>query len=149
MSAVRSTLLGLAVAAFVVLPETGLAQKRQRDVLTRSEIESSASKAGDLHGAIRGLRPHFLTPARGVRTLGNSITEPIAVYVDGTRQTGVDALKSIRAITVQEVRYLDPARAGNEFGSRANGGAIVVKLHKDQPPGAPLPAPTPPPPLAH
>ena len=151
---ISTTRLGLtllaAVTSLAVTPVDGFAQKRQRDVLTREEILGSAVKSADLYRAIRSLRPHFLVPARGVRTLGNSIQEPLAVYLNGTRQTGEDALRTIMADTVEEVRYLDPNKAGNEFGPRASGGALLVKLRKpvDSPPAPAPPPPSPPPPAS-
>jgi hypothetical protein len=141
----------LAAASLAVSPADSLAQKRQRDVITADEIQSSAVKTADLHRAIRSLRPHFLTPARGVRTLGNSVVEPLAVYVNGARQSGEDALRTIQAASIEEVRYLDPNKAGNEFGPKASGGALVVKLRKQvdmEPPAPPPPATPPPPPAA-
>ena len=39
-----------------------------------------------------------------------------------------DDLVTIMAKDVKEVRYLDPNRSQNEYGTTANGGAIVVKL---------------------
>ena len=95
---------------------------------------ASAHKDVDLFQAIRGLRPHFLQPPRGARSMGGSGMSPTAVYVDGHRQTGTDALVEIPAANVEEVRYLEPSRAENEFGISANGGAIVVKRVKDKPP---------------
>ena len=141
----------LAAASLAASPADSLAQKRQRDVITADEIQGSAVKTADLHRAIRSLRPHFLTPARGVRTLGNSVVEPLAVYVNGARQSGEDALRTIQAASIEEVRYLDPNKAGNEFGPKASGGALVVKLRKQvdaEPPPPPPPATPPPPPAA-
>ena len=147
MTAVLKTLTLLAVTVSLAAhPADASAQKRQRDVITSEEIQSSAFKTGNLHAAIRSLRPHFLRPARGVRTLGNSIVEPLAVYINGTRQNDVDALRTIQADAVEEVRFLDPAEAGNEFGPKANGGALIVKLRKASktPPSNPNVPPPPP-----
>ena len=147
MTTIRIGLTVLTAAvSFVVTPSESFAQKRQRDVITREEIQASAVKSGDLHQAIRSLRPHFLTPARGVRTLGNTIAEPLAVYLNGTRETGVDALRTIQADAVEEVRFLDPNKAGNELGLKASGGALMVKLHKAPKTPPPPPPDTPPPP---
>jgi len=55
---------------------------------------------------------------------------PLAVYVGRIRQTGIDALKSIGAANVAEVRYLDPTAAQNQFGFVATGGALVIKLYE-------------------
>lgn len=109
-------------------PDDLLAQKRQRDKITRQEIENSSQKDRDLLTAIRALRPHFLEGPRGVRTIGGGMQNPTLVVVNGRRETGADALVRIMASYVEEVRYLDPSRAQNEYGVNANGGAIVVKL---------------------
>ena len=147
MTTIRIGLTVLTTAAsLVVSPSESLAQKRQRDVITREEILASALRTGDLHQAIRSLRPHFLTPARGVRTFGNSIVEPLSVYLNGTRETGVDALRTIQADAVEEVRFLDPNKAGNELGLKASGGALMVKLYKVPKTPPPPPPDTPPPP---
>ena len=140
----RLSLLAVTVALVGIPPES-LAQKRQRDVLTAEEIQASAAKSGNLHAAIRSLRPHFLVEARGVRTLGNSIVEPLAVYVNGTKQTDVDALRTIQAVSVAEVRFLGPTAAGNQFGPKASGGALLVKLLSAADKTPPAPAPPPPP----
>jgi hypothetical protein len=52
------------------------------------------------------------------------------VMVDGAKESGFSALKSITASQVDEVRYLDPSRSLNEYGPQASGGAVVVKRKK-------------------
>ncbi|HEX9892637.1 MAG TPA: hypothetical protein VGA78_01885 [Gemmatimonadales bacterium] len=119
------------------MPEA-LAQKRQRDLITREELVSSAQKSEDLYQAIRSLRPHFLLPPRGIRTLGAAPPEPTVLYVDGTKQGGLDGLKSILTMHVEEVRYLEPSRAQHEYGFTHSGGAVIVKLAKfTKPPAKP------------
>ena len=143
----RHGLILLAIAASLAgAPGDLSAQKRQRDILTSEEIQASAVKSGTLHAVIRSLRPHFLAQARGVRTLGNSIVEPLSVYVNGTRQTDVDALRTLPALAVAEVRFLGPTEAGNQFGPRASGGALLVKLLSTPEKTQPAPASPPPPP---
>ncbi len=145
----RSVLVavGAAVGLLAFLPRESAAQKRQRDRITREEIMESAQKDADLFLLIRSTRPKFLEPPPGVRTLGGSMgLAPVQVYVDGKRDSGLDALKTILASTVQEIRYLDPTRSEGEFGPSANGGAIVIKLYKGpKPPTAPPPDTTRPP----
>jgi len=73
------------------------------------------------------LRPHFLAPPPGLQ---RASAEPAtAVYVGRTRQNGLDALRTILASNVDEVRYLDPTAAQNQFGAAASAGAVIVKLH--------------------
>lgn len=118
----------LAAVALGVAPGDAAAQKKkQRDVITLEEIESGGQRDRDLGSAIRSLRPHFLAPPRGIRTMGAGMIYPVVVYVDGNKQTGIDALLSIMAKDVKEVRYLDPSQSSNAYGITANGGAIVVK----------------------
>jgi hypothetical protein len=132
--------LGFAVVLaglVAVLPTNAQAQKRDRDKITREDIEGSAQKDQDIYQVIRSLRPHFLAPARGSRSMGGS-SSPMALYVDGVRETDVNQLKAIPASVVEEVRYLDPTRSESEYGSNAAGGAVVVKRMKG---GAAAPTP--------
>jgi hypothetical protein len=130
--------LALLFSVISLLPASASAQKRQRDRITREEIEASPHKHLDAFQLIRNMRPHFLEPPKGVRSFGgsNAPFTPIAVYVDGRRDTGIDALKTMDPLTFEEVRYLDPTRAENEFGTMAANGAVVVKLRKVRPPSS-------------
>lgn len=124
----RLALVVAAAGALLALqPSESLAQKKQRDVITNEEIAKSAQKDGDLLTAIKALRPNFLEPPKGLRTLGGGMQYPLLVVVDGRRGDS-EALVQLKAIEAKEVRYLEPSRAQNEFGITANGGAIVVKL---------------------
>lgn len=129
----------LLVAAGILMLTPGIsdAQNHRRDRITREEIMNSAHKELDLFQVIRALRPRFLEGNPGVRSFGNSSagSTPIAVYVDGRRDTGLDALKNIEPLKVEEVRYLDPDRAAAEYGPSAAGGAILVKSVKEKPSG--------------
>jgi hypothetical protein len=143
------TALALAIAV-TLSPADALGQKRQRDLITRDEIESVAQGSTDLYQVIRKLRPQYLEPPKGgPRTLPagrREVTNPatgatgtaqvggssgsILVAVDGRRETGLDALKTITPALVEEVRYLDPTRSQNQFGFNASAGAIVVTMRK-------------------
>jgi hypothetical protein len=131
--------LALLFGIITIIPASASAQKRQRDRITREEIEASPHKHLDAFQLIRNLRPHFLEPPKGVRSFGGSNTPftPIALYVDGRRDSGIDALRTMDPLTIEEVRYLDPTRAENEFGTNAANGAVVVKLRKVKPPSPP------------
>lgn len=131
-----------AIALGAVVPDSALAQKRQRDRITREEIENSPHKNLDAFQLIRNMRPHFLEPPKGVRSFGNSTTPylPIALYVDGRKDTGIDALRVMDPSTIEEIRYLDPTRSENEFGPQAANGAVVVKLRKVKPQQVPPPS---------
>jgi len=141
---------GLAAAWLASTPVESAAQKRQRDRITREEILGSPQRDLDLYQVVRALRPKFLEPRPGTRSLGGAYAgNPVAVYVDGVRETGIDALRTLSAAAVDEVRYLDPTRSENEFGPQASGGALVVKLYraaKVQPEAVRDSTPPPPPP---
>ncbi len=118
-----------AVVLLAIAPRLASGQTKNRDVITREEIENSVQKDADIHSVIRALRPHFLQKPRGVRTLGNSKIQ-MGLYIDGVRESGFDILKNIPASSILEVRYQDPSTAEGEHGQEANGGAVVVKRIK-------------------
>jgi hypothetical protein len=91
--------------------------------------ESELTKLGDrsAYEALLQLRPSFLR-SRDVQTSSNPTPQPIAVFVDGGRTEGVEALKGIRASTVKEMRFYEPAEANAHFGTGHNGGLIAVTL---------------------
>ena len=140
MRILKAGVLVMAVGVSVV--SAAQAQKKDRNLITREEIMASAQKNGDLYSAIRSLRSHFLNKPRGQRTMdvqrggptgmqvgGSAALEPI-VYLNGNKMGELNLLKNILAADVFEVRYLDPARAQDEFGADAAGGAVVVTLVK-------------------
>jgi hypothetical protein len=123
----------LAGAGMLLSPSRSAAQKKQRDLLTRAEIQASAKRDDNLYSALRVLRPHFLETSPGQVSFGRSpIMYPVA-YIDGRPEPSVDGLHTIKASDVEEVRYLDPAHAAIEYGPSASGGAVVVKMHKPSP----------------
>ncbi len=106
------------------------AQSRKRDVITREEILEVAMRHEDLLQVIRALRPHFLAPPRGSRSMMNGPPAPVQLYVDDTRRSGLDELRMIKPATVEEVRYLEPSKAQDQYGITHNGGAILVTLRR-------------------
>jgi hypothetical protein len=105
-------------------------------VLTREEILASTAYQGDILQAITSLRPNFLANPR-VSTPGSSSSAPLVVYVERIQQSSIEALRSISADKVAEVRYLEPMASQSQFGSKASGGALVVRLyHPTEPPPA-------------
>jgi hypothetical protein len=104
----------------------------KRDVLMREEILKSPANQSDLLQAIRSLRPEFLAPPRSRTTNRGAALTPLAVYVEGVRQTGPESLRNIAASHVLEVRYLDPTASASQFGPNAGGGAIVVRVFQNE-----------------
>ena len=122
--------LALASAGFALAPSYAAAQKRDRDKITREEILNSGQKERDLLVVIRGLRPHFVAPPRGVRSMGGGRAGPTVLYVNGNKMGDLSMLRQILATDVFEVRYMDPSKAENEFGIGHSGGAVLVTLVK-------------------
>jgi hypothetical protein len=162
MRVARSILVPLVLlGAAVSMPNTTAAQKKERDRISREELVQAADKFQDLYTAIRGLRPHFLTVPRGPRSTdiqptgnrgsplpgfsggqemrgsGGAATPPIILYIDDAKAGDLDQLKGIPTINVEEVSYMNPSKAGAEFGLGHEGGAILVKRYKGtKPPGS-------------
>jgi hypothetical protein len=121
----------------VLAPDTAEAQKKrktQHDVITREEILDAAQDGWDMLQLIRAIRPRYLQKPANVNNFGNSMVPPTLLVVDGNRQTGLDALQSIRPATVEEVRYMEPSKAQNQYGTAGGAGAVVVKLYRGAPP---------------
>ena len=155
MMQVRSLALGLALAtgAVTIAPGGAAAQdkpkSKDRNLITREEIEASSKKDGDIYQLIRALRPHFLNAPRGVRSMGMTGTSvsgagrgqtmetrtggasaaptPL-VYLNGLRGGELESLKQIMAMDVREVRYYEPAKAEDEFGPGHDGGVVAVVM---------------------
>ncbi len=86
------------------------------DRITRAEIE--ASKLGDAYALVQRLHPLWLRTRSGPGT--------IWVYVDNTRQGGTEVLRRTSLATVEEIRYVEPTRAGTLYGTDHGNGVILV-----------------------
>jgi hypothetical protein len=130
MRRARLALTAMVVAGswLALSPGEAGAQKKNRDVITREEILNSPQKDQDILQVIRSLRPHFLAPPRGTRSLGGGMPLPTVLYINGNKSGELDGLKYIMAADVIEVRYLDAAKAQDEYGMDHSGGAVQVKL---------------------
>jgi hypothetical protein len=125
----RSTAL-FAILVLLLLSACGSARQGSRPamaVLTEDEImTATGSSALDV---VQQLRPQFLR-ARGSRTLQNPAAGEPVIYVDNLRLGGIEALRTIRASEVHEIRYLSPSEATTRFGTGHLGGAITVVLRR-------------------
>ncbi len=110
-------------------------KKGARDLITRDELMETFGQRTMME-AIYALRPRFLQGRQGVRSIGaqtgrgGATVVPIAVVLDGRVLGEVDVLRNIMVVNVEEARYYEPNKAGNEFGNVAQGGAIVLKTFK-------------------
>ena len=125
-----------ALALAIVVPACGKPAStgpapRDRNVLTYEEIVTSAHAGSDLFEAVQSLRPHFLEPPPGIAP--GSVSHTGTVYIDSRRAGGLEALHSLTAATVEEVRYLGPTQSQNEYGPRATLFTLVVRLRRARP----------------
>lgn len=117
----------VAAAACGAPPHSG-ATPRERNVLTHDEIVREARDGTDLYEAVQALRPSFLQPPLGVQRA--SAPQGTVVYINRRLQGGLEALRTILAGNVEEVRYLGPTQSQNELGPEASSGALMITLRK-------------------
>jgi len=96
-----------------------------RYVVTEAELANVGDQS--VYDALQQLRPSFLR-SRDPQTSSNPVPTPVAVFINGGRTEGLDALRSIRASTVKEMRFYEPQDANTKFGTGHNGGVIEVTL---------------------
>lgn len=149
-----------ALGGIVLLASTAQAQdkkiKRERNRISREELVETSERFPDLYDAIRSLRSHFLAPNnRGMRTTGvgersagsssssggsygsggsNAAGAVAVVYLDGRKSGDPDVIKGLKTLDVEEVRYLTPNEAGQEYGLGHEGGAILIKTWQEKRP---------------
>lgn len=116
-----------AVGAVVILAACASAgldpSHRARDNrITQEEIEAYAGDT--VYLLIQSYHANWLQP-RG-RT---SASGPVMVYIDDMPQPdGVESLRALNPLRVEEILYLDSREATNRFGNGHGNGAILVKL---------------------
>jgi hypothetical protein len=105
------------------------ARGRNRDIITRQELQVPSITGLTVLDAIRTLRPHFLTN-RGLSTVpvqgADMEVGRVHASIDGTRVVTVDELANLRAGTVAEIRLLSPAAAMQKFGSNSRQGPVIL-----------------------
>jgi len=96
-----------------------------RDIITRDEIERlNVSNALEV---VERLRPEFLR-GRGRVSIEQPDAQFPVVYVNGVRAGRLDALHSITASDVHEIRYISAADATTRYGTGHTGGVIEVRI---------------------
>ena len=121
----RWMLAGVMASSLTACATQGAATSgSSRNLVTATELAT----AGDvtLYDALTRVRPTMLQPRIGGGTTGVQTVE-VAVYFDGLQmREGLRQLREISAVSVQEVRFLEPQQANARFGGNHTGGALVV-----------------------
>ena len=113
--------------------------KRQPDVISYEEIEAIKGEAGNAEDIIRRLRPKFLQVRPSQSLLGSSSNAggaasasqttqavSIKVYVNNVRRGSIEVLRTLPAVSVTEIRYLNSSDATSRFGMDHEAGAILI-----------------------
>lgn len=128
---VLASLFALAACSWGTSPAAGTPSATARgpvrstyNLITAEQLAA----AGDatVYDVIMRYRPRFLQ-SHEPPSLSHSPT-PVQVYVNDTRFDAQEALTTIRASTVKEVRFVEPPEANNRWGTGHNGGVILVTL---------------------
>lgn len=126
-AAARAVALAVATGVLAACGSSQAGSRPTTSVLTGEEIRgSTALTAFDV---VQQLRPQYLR-ARGQRTLQRADAGEPVIYVDNLRAGGIDALRTIRAGEIEEIRYLTPSEATTRYGTGHLGGAIAVVLRR-------------------
>ncbi len=107
-------------------PATGSRGPSSGPILQEQVEASTARSAYDL---IQQLRPSWLR-GRGTQSIQNPGSSFPVVYVNGIRESSLDALRTLDVGLVREVEYLSASQATTRFGTGHTGGAILVHLRR-------------------
>ena len=118
-----AALLALAILPACASSGSGSSGSGQdSEVILLEEIEAE-SAGQDVLALIQSRRPRWL---RG-RSSTFAGTTPPAVIIDGIQQPGgLDALRTMRAIDAQEIRFVNSRDATTRYGPGMMSGAILV-----------------------
>jgi hypothetical protein len=112
---------------------------RNRDLITHDELSAPSVSGMTVLDAIRSLRPQYLSvrgqntmpakenndPEKG-RQLVDQESGKVHASIDGLKVVPLEELASLRAGTVVEVRFLNPAAAMQRFGGAARQGPVIL-----------------------
>ncbi len=107
-------------------PGGGGAGARSSDVITRAEIEGSASDSA--YEAVERLRRDWLV-SRGPTSATDPTPVLPKVFVDGLERGELQALYAISANVIEEIRFIGSSEATLLHGQGYLGGIIQVSLH--------------------
>lgn len=113
--------------------------KRQPDVISFEEIEAIKGEVGNAEDIIRRLRPKFLQVRPSQSLMGSASNAggaasasrttqavSIKVYVNNVRRGSTEVLRTLPAVSVTEIRYLNSSEATSRFGMDHEAGAILI-----------------------
>ena len=108
-----------------------IAGRNETGSITRADIEQGGSGIFTAREAVRTLRPQWLSRPMG-RVASSNVSntggggQEIIVYINDVRQPEYDALATVPASKIFEMKYLDQNRAVLLHGPGHEGGVIEV-----------------------
>jgi len=114
---------------------------RNRDVISHDELLASPGVSGmSVLEAVQSLRPQYLVVrgqhslpagqtsagANGSKQINDDESGKVHSSIDGGRVGPLNDLSNIRAITIKEIRYLNPAQAQLKFGGASREGPVIL-----------------------
>ena len=99
-------------------------QKRDRYRITEEEIKS-VPQADTAWDVLEYLRPNLLTRDRR-RHVGFTGGMDALVFINCARAGYKDRLRTIPAMDIIEIKYLDSIEAGGKYGFTSGGGVFLV-----------------------
>lgn len=103
-------------------PERALHPRRSFNQLTYEEVRGA--HVSDAWELVHNLRPAWLRTPRGATSFSAQIET--AVFQDGVRLGGLDALHDVPITTVRTLRLYTASEARQKFGGDTSAGAIEV-----------------------
>lgn len=127
MKAARMTLAVVIGLMMTACASTGGGERTEspssRDVITAEQLQSMSNQT--VYDVVRKLKPRWLQK-RGQGSFRGS-TE-LLVVIDDSQFHDLSLLTSLDASNVEEIRYMDPRKATNKYGTRASGGALLISI---------------------
>jgi hypothetical protein len=110
-------------------PQAPASARSSRTVLTPAELSDPSLGDIDALAAVKRLRPQFLAN-RGTISANTSGGGVVHVIVNGGPMLASEALASIRANEILELRYLNVSEAAQQYGNAALAGPVIVVRRK-------------------
>ena len=122
-----------ACAALLFTPQSLIAQKQRgdRNRISRDDIVEIGAGVSTAYDAVQTLRPLWLSPHSGRNSTATMMgdgggAKEVVVYIDDKRQQSLDDLKTVKASTIVELKFLDQNRAIQMRGPGHEMGVIEV-----------------------
>ena len=120
----RTTAAEPAAFSATLLPSSS---RPSKDLILPSEIDGA--HVPNAYEAIARLRPEYLQ-RRGRQTPESPTGQLPSVFVNDVEQRELDALRTVPAGAIVEIRYLSASAAAPQFGRQHLGGVIAVRTRR-------------------